>query len=121
MHVVEQALRDVQFLSRQIEKDSPRAATSLRTVYRMAATRRLSILLLAPVATDPDFHSKFSDWDPFDRFAGIQNLTVEQIIELRNFAVGSLVRLENHPQPFRQLAYRDLVLECDRALQAVTL
>ena len=117
MHPIEKAFHDVGYLTRVIDSAAlPTVLESLRTVLRMAQTKREFVMIYAPVATDKDFHERLGGWDPEERQAGPQNLTAEQIVALRHFSVGQLVRLETQPQEMRQLAYRDLIIECDRAL-----
>lgn len=116
MHQIEQALRDVQYLARRVEKEAPRTGDALRILYQMAASKTEDVMIRAPVAMDPAFIDAFRHWNPEQRSAGTQLLTTEQILALRHFAVGSICRLEYAGCEAMLTAYTETLCECDKAL-----
>lgn len=119
MHPLDKALRDVQYLSRIVESwAAPSVTESIRTVYKIASTKREDVAIWEPVATDAEFCIRFRDWAPEQLRSGPQRLTAEQIIDLRRFCIGRLCKLEHelNQQAVRQMAYRDQIVECDKAL-----
>lgn len=116
MHSIDQALRDVQFLSRTMQASSPHASNTLRTVWQLAGGRAVDVCLPGAVSMDKAFLETFA-WDPVLKQAGLQTYTLFQALELRHFARGMVCRLLDADNPHLSDAYHHLISEIDFAIQ----